>query len=66
MKKLIFTAATLLVLAGSTFQISTVQNPQIAGKTKPTKPTGGATTDSIPPPTCPPNDPNGCGIYEGL
>ena len=64
MKKLIFTAATLLVLAGSTFQISTVQNTQLAAKTKPTKPTGGATTDSIPPPTCPLTDPNGCGILD--
>lgn len=64
MKNLIFTAATLLILAGSTFQIPS-GNTQIAGKTKP-KPGGGATTDSIPPPVCPPNDPKGCGIYDGL
>lgn len=64
MKKLIFTAATLLVLAGSAFQTVSV-NTEIAGKTKP-KAGGGATTDSIPPPTCPPSDPNGCGIYDGL
>ena len=65
MKKLIFTAATLMVLAGSTFQIPMVNGTQIADKTtKPGKP--GATPDTIPPPTCPPNDPNGCGIYDGL
>ena len=65
MKKLIFTAATLLILAGSTFQTPSV-NTQIAGKTKPKPGGGGATTDSIPVPTCPTNDPQGCGIYDGL
>ena len=63
MKKLIFTAATLLVLAGSTFQVASVHNTQIADKTKPKSPT---TSASIPPPTCPTNDPNGCGIFDGL
>ena len=65
MKKLMFTAATLLVLAGSAFQTASF-NTQIAGKGKPTSPTSGPKTDSIPPPTCPPSDPNGCGIYDGL
>lgn len=62
MKKLIFTAATLLVLAGSTFQIANVKSTEIAGKTKPKSPTTSSST--IPPPTCPPNDPNGCGIFD--
>ena len=64
MKKLIFTAATLLVLAGSSLQIASVSSTEIAGKTKPKSPTSGATTDTIPPPTCPMNDPNGCGIFD--
>ena len=64
MKKLIFTATALLILAGSTFQVATISGTQIAGKTKPKSPTSGATTDSIPPPTCPMNDPNGCGIFD--
>ena len=63
MKKLMFTAAALLVLAGSAFQTVSV-NTQIAAKGKPTTPTAGPKTDSIPPPTCPPNDPNGCGILD--
>jgi hypothetical protein len=64
MKKLILTAAALLILAGSTFQTATLSTTQIAQKTKPKTPTSGPTTDSIPPPTCPPNDPNGCGIFD--
>ena len=64
MKNMMLIAATLLVLAGSTYQIASVNNTQVSVKTKPSKPTGGATTDSIPPPTCPPNDPNGCGILD--
>ena len=63
MKKLMFAAATLLILAGSTFQIVATPNTEVAGTTKPK---AGPKTDAIPPPTCPPSDPNGCGIYEGL
>ncbi len=64
MKKLMLTAAALLILAGSTFQVAHVTGTQLAGTTKPKTPTSGPTTDSIPPPTCPPNDPNGCGIFD--
>ncbi len=64
MKKLILTAATLLVLAGSTLQFAAVNHTEIAGKTGPKKPTSGPTTDTIPPPTCRPDDPNGCGILD--
>ncbi len=64
MKKLIFTATALLILAGSSLQVATVNGTQIAGKTKPKSPTSGPSTDSIPPPTCPTNDPNGCGIFD--
>ena len=64
MKKLIFTATALLVLAGSTFQFAAVSTTQIAQKTKPKNPTSGPIVDSIPPPTCPLNDPNGCGIFD--
>jgi hypothetical protein len=64
MKKLIFTATALLILAGSTFQIATVSSNQVSAVTKPKTPTSGPKTDSIPPPTCPTSDPNGCGIFD--
>jgi hypothetical protein len=64
MKNLILTAAALLVLAGSTFQMVTVNNSQISATAKPKTLTTGPAAQTIPPPTCPPNDPNGCGIFD--
>ncbi len=66
MKKFIYTATTLLVLAGSTASAVTVPSTRISAKTKtqPTDPTQpGPGTGSIPP-TCPYNDPKGCGILD--
>ena len=66
MKKFIYTATTLLVLAGSTASAVTIPTTSFSSKTKtqPTQPTQpGSGTDSIPP-TCPYNDPRGCGIYD--
>lgn len=65
MKKFIYTATALLVLAGSTASAVTIPSTTIASntKTQPTQPTPpDAGTDTIPP-NCPWNDPNGCGIY---
>jgi hypothetical protein len=56
MKKLIFSSAVLLMLAGST-----VAAPMAVAQAKPKRPT--AQPAAIPP-TCPPGDPNGCGIYD--
>lgn len=66
MKKLMFSIATLVVLAGSTFSAipAVHSNTTMAGVTNPKtgpKP-GPAAPDSIPP-GCPLNDPNGCGIF---
>lgn len=63
MKKFIYTATTLLVLAGSTASAVTIPTTSFSSKTKtqPTQPTQPG-TDSIPP-NCPWNDKNGCGIY---
>jgi hypothetical protein len=61
MKKLVFAAVTMMVLAGSTFAVpmfSTPAAPAVAATVK-----GGAKPASIPPPSCPVNDPNGCGIF---
>ena len=63
MKKLIFTAAALLVLAGSSASTITLNGTQIAGKDKPKPTQPGPDTNSIPP-GCPYNDPNGCGILD--
>jgi hypothetical protein len=57
MKKIVFTALTLMVLAGSTFTISTVH----AGDGTPAKPS--TKSAQIPPPSCPIDDPRGCGIF---
>jgi hypothetical protein len=61
MKKIIFTALTLMVLAGSTFTVSTVHasstDESAATKKTTIKPA------SIPPPNCQIDDPNGCGIF---
>ena len=62
MKNFMLVAATLLVLAGSAFSANTFSPNQVAAATTPKKPT--ATTDSIPPPSCPANDPRGCGIFD--
>ena len=67
MKKIVFSAIALFVLAGNTSNALTFSATQISDKPK----TGGSTpapapgpqTDSIPP-LCPYNDPNGCGILD--
>ena len=63
MKKFIYTATALLVLAGSTAPAVTLSSTSISDKTKtqPTQPTW-PDTDSLPP--CGPKDPNGCGIFQ--
>jgi hypothetical protein len=58
MKKFTFAAITLMVLAGSTFVVPSVNAGAQATATKTT-----AKPDMIPPPTCAYDDPNGCGIY---
>lgn len=63
MKKLIFSAVAMLVLAGSSASAITIPNTQFAGKPKPTQPTTDPDTNKIPP-MCPYNDPNGCGILD--
>jgi hypothetical protein len=60
MKKLVFAALTLLVLAGSTFSVAPSHEGTIVAQTK-KKPT--VQPLSIPPPSCPYDDPNGCGIF---
>lgn len=63
MKKFIYTATALLVLAGSTASAATFTSTSISDKKTTTQPTQpGPDTNSIPP-NCPWNDPNGCGIY---
>jgi len=59
MKKILFAATTLLVLAGSTVAIPTVQAASAsAASTRPV-----AKPASIPPPSCPVDEPHGCGIF---
>ncbi len=60
MKKLVFAALTLMVLAGSTLSVATIHEDAIVAATT-KKPT--VQPLSIPPPTCPYDDPNGCGIF---
>ena len=66
MKNLLLTASALLVFAGSSMSAATLHQTQIAGKDKPKTTAPDSSTNSIPPPTCPPGDPNGCGIFDGL
>ncbi len=61
MKKILFAALTLMVLAGSTFTVSTVHATASVASTT-TKKTTVKPAD-IPPPSCPINDPEGCGIF---
>ena len=56
MKKIALASFGVLALVASTFAA-----PAGFRHSQPSKPT---LTAVIPPPTCPPNDPNGCGIYE--
>lgn len=64
MKKLAFSAIALFVLAGSSANAITFGATQIAGKDKPkTTQPDQPSTNGIPP-TCPYNDPNGCGILD--
>ena len=56
MKKIAFATFGLVTLCAATFAA-----PSSLRHSQPAKPT---LTAVIPPPTCPPNDPNGCGIYE--
>lgn len=63
MKKLIFSAIAVFVLAGSSASAITIPNTQFAAKPKPTQPTTDPDTSRIPP-NCPYNDPNGCGILD--
>lgn len=63
MKKLIYTATALLVLAGSSASANSFRPTQLADKSKPKPTEPGPSTDSIPP-VCPYNDPNGCGILD--
>lgn len=58
MKKFLLSTTALFILAGSTFAVST---PSAMAATK--KPKVRPMASEIPPPTCPPNDPNGCGIF---
>jgi len=60
MKKIMYTAAALFVLAGSTAVVTPNAVAQKA-TTSPKKPT--AQPNSIPPAVCAPDDPNGCGIF---
>ena len=63
MKKLIYASTVLLVLAGSTAPAVALPSNHFSDKktTQPTQP--GPDTNQIPP-TCPYNDPNGCGIFQ--
>jgi hypothetical protein len=61
MKKFMFAAITLMVLAGSTFIVPAVNAGSPETHAAATKTT--AKPDMIPPPTCPIDDPNGCGIF---
>lgn len=64
MKKFIYTATALLVLAGSTASAVTIPSTRFSDKPKQPKPTEpGPDTNQIPP-LCPLNDPNGCGILD--
>ncbi len=54
MKKIMFSALTLMVLAGSTATVSAMHTA--APKTS-------VKSATIPPPSCPVDDPRGCGIY---
>ena len=70
MKKIVFSAIALFVLAGNTSNALTFSATQIADKPKagggtptPSTPAPGPQTASIPP-GCPYNDPNGCGILD--
>jgi hypothetical protein len=57
MKKIMLAAAALFVLAGSTFAATTATPNQTAKVSK-------KTLVSRVVPGCPPNDPNGCGIFD--
>jgi hypothetical protein len=57
MKKLVFTSVALFALVGSVY---TVSAPVAQAQVKKATPQPAA----IPVPTCPANDPNGCGIYQ--
>jgi hypothetical protein len=61
MKKLLFAAIALMVLAGSTFTTPTFKNDSNLAQVTKKKPA--ASPDDIPPPSCPVDDPNGCGIF---
>ncbi len=63
MKKFIFSAIAVLVLAGTSAPALTFSATQIAGKDKPKPTQPGPDTQSIPP-GCPLSDPNGCGILD--
>ncbi|MGI4854773.1 MAG: hypothetical protein ACRYF4_12100 [Janthinobacterium lividum] len=63
MKKFLFSAAAMLVLAGSSASAITIPNTSFSTKPKPTQPTTDPDTNKIPP-MCPPSDPNGCGILD--
>ncbi len=61
MKKLVFAALTLMVLAGSTFAVPASNEATVLAQVTKKKPA--AQPADIPPPSCPINDPDGCGIY---
>lgn len=63
MKKFVYTATALLVIAGSSASAATFRPTQVSDKDKPKPTQPGPSTDSIPP-TCPLSDPNGCGILD--
>ena len=58
MKKLVYTSVALLALVGSVYTVSAPVAAQAQVKKTPAQPA------AIPVPTCPANDPNGCGIFE--
>lgn len=64
MKNAIYAATILFVLAGSTSPTISLASTYISAK-KTTQPTTPApSTDVLGPPSCPRNDPNGCGIFD--
>jgi hypothetical protein len=58
MKKLAFTSVALFALVGSVYTVSAPVAAQAQVKKTTPQPS------SIPVPTCPANDPHGCGIYD--
>ncbi len=62
MKKMMFTAAALLVLSGhDALAVHSSKDQVVAQRVTPKS---DANRPQIPPPVCPANDPHGCGIFD--